>query len=79
MELLSSGNGYSAQVDLELRLASGECLEVAQTGPKSLILREPKEIPLGSATLVVTVDGQSDEYVIILNRIGECSREVFYF
>ena len=79
MELLSSGNGYSAQVNLELRLPSGEYVDVAQTGPKSLILREASEIPLGPATLVVTVDGHRDEYDIILSRIADCSREVFYF
>lgn len=78
MSLLSTG-GYSAKVDLQLRV-NGEVLEVTQTGPDRIILRHARELKAEPAELVISVDGESTTYQIMLNPVsGVASKEVAYW
>lgn len=78
MSLLSSG-GYSAKVDLQLRVG-GEVLAVTHTGPDRIILREARELKPEPAELIITVDGESTTYQIMLNPVsGVASRHVAYW
>ena len=73
---LTSPTGYSADVRLEL-LVNGRCVRLSQVGPDSLILAKPTEIPVGSAELVVTVDGHEHRRRIHLSEgASEASRRV---
>ena len=67
--------GYSARVDLKLHV-DGQVLDVAQTGRRSLILREQHAVAGRSAELVITVDGNRSSYPIVLGAVA--GREVFY-
>jgi hypothetical protein len=68
---------YSSRVDLKL-YAGGQVFDVAQTGPDSFILREPFLFPSMRATLVISVDGEVEEFQIRLEPNGTPSREIFY-
>jgi len=53
-------DGYSSKVEILLELKE-QTLRVAQVGPDSLILREPRQLPARTdAVLVITVDGQEE-------------------
>ena len=59
-------DGYSARVRLGLRV-DGARLEVAQVGPDSLILREPRVIaPSTIADLIIEVDDKVEVTSVIL-------------
>jgi len=59
-------DGYSARVRLGLRV-DGNQLDVAQVGPDSLILREPRAIaPSTVAKLIIEVDDKVEETSIML-------------
>jgi hypothetical protein len=76
----SSTSRYSATVDLQL-IIGNRVIEVAQTGPKSIIFRNPESLQSGAAKLVVIVDGKSRVYpVFIATGPGEGPlRQVAYF
>jgi hypothetical protein len=59
-------DGYSSTVEIFLTV-NGEQLRVAQIGPDTLILREPRDIrPSTEATLTISIDGRIEEERIIL-------------
>lgn len=59
-------DGYSARVRLGLRV-DGTRLDVAQVGPDSLILREPRVIaPSTVADLIIEVDDKVEETSVVL-------------
>jgi hypothetical protein len=72
--------GFSASVSLTL-IVNGQPVEVAQLGPRSIILREPAQaIAQQPATLVVRVgDNQKTQQVILgaVSRDNPC--EVLYW
>lgn len=59
--------GYSARINLEL-IVNGQVIDVAQTGPDKLILREPATLPAGEATLVITIDDKRHVTPIIMSE-----------
>jgi len=61
-------NEYSAHVDIWLEVG-GRCLDVAQVGDRSLILRDCYQLsPSQHAKIVVTVDGERRAYQVIIRR-----------
>ena len=69
---------YSAKVELSLHV-NGEVLDVSQTGPDSLILREPRQLPATDAQIVIKVDGFSETYPVMLRPMSCPSCEVAYW
>ncbi len=70
--------GYSAVVNLQL-LFNGETIDVAQTGPDRITLSEQRELGGGPGELVITVDGKSDRYPVVLQATDGLSRIVSYW
>ncbi len=70
--------GYSSQVDLYLELDSGRRLSVSQVGRDSLIVADDQgELLAGRmAKLVIVVDGQTDEYDVLLSSYCADTRQV---
>lgn len=67
---------HSAKVRLRL-LVNGDDLEVAQVGPDSCVLRDPRPHPPSDAQLIITVDGESETYnVFLCDGISADSGEV---
>ena len=63
---IRSIDGYSSTVEIHLTV-DGEIIPVAQIGPSTLILREPRDIaPDTSAQLTITVDGRVERESIML-------------
>lgn len=72
-----NGLGYSSTVALELR-CNDEVIDVAQTGPDRIILRECRELPAGPAELSVIVDGRRTTRAITLEATNGPSTTVAY-
>lgn len=65
---LRSIDGYSSTVAIYLTV-DGQQLKVAQIGPDTLILREPRDIAPGTqAQLTIIVDGEIEQDSIVLPR-----------
>ncbi len=60
-------DGYSAAVEIRL-IVDGRELSVAQVGPRSLILRQPCELPSGDARIIIKVDDHEEEHDVILRE-----------
>jgi hypothetical protein len=70
--------GYSSVVDLRL-IVNGETVDVGQTGPDRIMLRQPRELPAGPAELVITVDGKKTTYPIVLQATNGPATVVSYW
>ncbi|HUY35658.1 MAG TPA: hypothetical protein VMV69_23140 [Pirellulales bacterium] len=78
MAASSNGNGYSAEVRLEL-VIDGRSLDVEQVGPRSCLLAEPIDHPPGEAEVVMHVDGQRRTWrVAIPQGISRISKRVVF-
>ncbi|HET6884358.1 MAG TPA: hypothetical protein VFI31_29670 [Pirellulales bacterium] len=60
-----STHGHSADVQLHL-LADGRLVPLAKLGPNRCVLREPTELPPGSAEIVVRVDDDEQRWTVFL-------------
>jgi hypothetical protein len=71
---------YSAAVRLTL-MVSGESIDVAQVGARSIILREPRSFEPQPADLIITISGVPQTLPIILMRPdpGQSPLEIRYF
>ena len=72
--------GFSASVSLTL-LVDGQPIEVAQLGPRSIILREPAQaIAQKPATLIIEIGQSRETQQIVLSGISPSDpREVLYW
>ena len=59
--------GYSARINLEL-IVNGQVIDVVQTAPDRLTLRDPATLPAGEATLVITIDDKRHVTPIIMSE-----------
>jgi hypothetical protein len=73
----SSGDGYSANVSLKLRVQN-EIIDVAKVGPSRIVLREAKQLPNGSADLIITVGSKTTSQTVILTP-GDNDSQVNYW
>jgi hypothetical protein len=73
----NSGNGYSANVSLKLRVQN-EMIDVAKVGPSRIVLREAKQLPNGTAELIITVGNKTTLQNVILTQ-GDNESQVNYW
>ena len=55
-----------------------ERLPVAQIGPHSFVLREPRSTRRGYATIVIRINGEEQEHGVILGVADPTETEVAY-
>lgn len=65
MPTSAPSNGYSAQVQIELRIA-GVRIPVAQTGGGRLIFDRPLMLPASEGEVVMHIDGHEHRWRVVL-------------
>lgn len=76
--LMTVNQGHSTDVRIFLELGNGRRIRVAQVGTDSLIVRDDEGESLAGqvAKLIIIVDGEVDEYDLILSGYDRQSRVV---
>jgi hypothetical protein len=64
---------YSSVIDLQLVMADGQIYPLSQIGPDFVILETPRLLSPGSATIVMTLDGQERHTHVNLRPTAETS------
>ena len=65
----TNSRGYSSQVQIDLEF-NGHAFPVAQVGEDSLILQEELDIiPGTNARLLITIDGRTKAYPIVIDSV----------
>jgi hypothetical protein len=72
-------SGYSSRVQIALEF-NGQSFAVAQIGESSLILQEDVDvIPGSNARVLITVDGRTKAYPIIIDSVVPQHRRIIQF
>jgi hypothetical protein len=74
----SNGTGYSATVDMKLRV-DGELYDVVQSCSDMVFLSEEHCIQKGFAELIITIDGEPQSHDVFLLGADEPTKQVRFW
>ncbi|HMQ15672.1 MAG TPA: hypothetical protein PKC49_06840, partial [Phycisphaerae bacterium] len=75
MPIATTSNGYSADVQIELRIG-GKRFPVAQTGGGKLILDQPTMLPSSEGEVVMHIDGHEHRWRVALQPTTQPERVI---